>query len=57
MAMQIRLFGAEMKVKSTATNSPVISITNGGKLLVGENPTSPGALQAVSPGYPMTLLI
>ena len=54
---EIRLFGAEMKVKSTATNSPVISITNGGKLLVGENPTSPGALQAVSPSYPMTLLV
>jgi hypothetical protein len=52
---EIRLLGAEIKVKSTATNSPVITISNGGKLLVGKNPTSPGALGAISPSYPLSL--
>ena len=49
----IKLMGAVLKVKSTATKSPVLTISNGGKLIVGESNTSKGVVKAVSSTYPL----
>ncbi len=49
----IKLMGAVLKVKSTATSTPVLTLSNGGKLLVGKSSVATGALQAVSSTYPL----
>ena len=45
--------GAVLKVKSTATSTPVLTLSNGGKLLVGKSSVATGSLQAVSSTYPL----
>ena len=49
----IKLMGAVLKVKSTATSTPVLTLSNGGKLLVGKSSVATGSLQAVSSTYPL----
>ena len=49
----IKLMGAVLKVKSTATSTPVLTLSNGGKLLVGKSSVATGAIQAVSSTYPL----
>ena len=49
----IKLMGAVLKVKSTATSTPVLTLSNGGKLLIGKSSVATGALQAVSSTYPL----
>jgi hypothetical protein len=51
----IKLMGAVLNVKSTATSTPVLTLSNGGKLLVGTSSVATGALKAVSSTYPLTL--
>ena len=49
----IKLMGAVLKVKSTATSTPVLTLSNGGKLVVGTSSVATGSLQAVSSTYPL----
>ena len=51
----VRLLGATLNVKSTATNSPVLTLSNGGMLYVGESSTAKATVKAVSSTYPLTL--
>ena len=48
-------FWAVLQVKSTATSSPVLTLSNGGKLIVGKSTVATGSLKAVSSTYPLTL--
>ena len=52
---EVRLIGASLKVASSATSSPVLSLTNGGKLVIGNSPVSTGAVSAISPTYGLHL--
>ena len=49
----VKLMGAVLKVKSTATSTPVLTLSNGGKLLVGKSSVATGSLKAVSSTYPL----
>ena len=50
----ITLMGASMKIKSDATNSPSLIISNGGVVQLNESTTSKlGTIKAVSSSYPM----
>ena len=51
------LKGSSLKVKSTATSSPVLTLTNGGKVVVSVSPDTGavGAISAVSPSYGLNL--
>ena len=51
----VKLMGAVLAVKSTATSTPVLTLSNGGKLLVGKSSVATGALKAVSSTYPLTI--
>ena len=51
----IKLMGAVLKVKSTATSTPVLTLSNGGKLLIGKSSVATGSLQAVSSTYPLNI--
>ena len=51
----IRLLGASLTVKATATNTPAITISNGGKLVIGTSTTAAGSLQAFTSSYPYEL--
>ena len=51
----VRLLGATFNVKSTATNSPVLTLSNGGMLYIGESSTAKSTLKAASSTYPLTL--
>ncbi|MEC7112476.1 MAG: hypothetical protein VXW72_02975, partial [Candidatus Thermoplasmatota archaeon] len=51
----VRLLGATLNVKSTATNSPVLTLSNGGMLYVGESSTAKATVKAVSSTYPLTI--
>ena len=51
----IRLLGASLTVKATATNTPALTISNGGKLVVGTSTTAAGTLQAFTSSYPYEL--
>ena len=53
----IKLLGSIMKVRSTATSSPVISMSNGGKLIVTVISSSPtvGTLKAENSNYGLHL--
>ena len=53
----IILKGSNMKVKSTATSTPVVTLTNNGKILVsisGDN-VAVGAISAFSPAYGLNI--
>mgnify|MGYP002853332555 FL=1 len=53
----IILKGSNMKVKSTATSSPVVTLTNNGKILVSVSGDtgSVGAISAFSPAYGLNI--
>ena len=51
----IKLMGAVLNVKSTATSTPVLTLSNGGKLFVGKSTVATGSLKAASSTYPLTL--
>ena len=51
------LKGSSLKVKSTATSSPVLTLTNGGKVVVSVSPDTGavGAISAVSASYGLNI--
>ena len=53
----LRMDGGVLRVQSTATNAPVITITSGGSLTVTNDGTeaTPGTIRAVSPTYGLNL--
>jgi len=54
---QVNLKGSVMKVKSTATSSPILTLSNGGSLVVSNSPDSGaiGSLRALSTTYGLHL--
>ena len=51
----VRLLGASLTVKATATSTPTLTISSGGKLVIGTSTTATGALQAFTSSYPYDL--